>query len=48
MQLFLASEMGGSAPPSLLSETNSTYNGQDVLIPSQENVKAQVAKLLNG
>ena len=44
MSMFLASEMGGSAPPSLLSEANSSYNGQDVLIPSQENVKAQVAK----
>jgi hypothetical protein len=48
MQMFVASEIGGSAPPSLLSETNSTYNGQDVLIPNQANVQAQVNKLLNG
>ena len=48
LQMFAASEIGGSAPPSLLSETNSTYNGQDVLIPNQANVQAQVNKLLNG
>ena len=48
MQMFVASEIGGSAPPSLLSEQNSTYNGEDVLIPNQANVHAQVAKLLNG
>ena len=46
--MFAASEIGGSAPPSLLSETNSTYNGEDVLIPNQANVQAQVNKLLNG
>ncbi|HYB29742.1 MAG TPA: LCP family protein [Solirubrobacteraceae bacterium] len=48
MQMFAASEIGGSAPTSLLSETNSTYNGEDVLIPNQANVQAQVSKLLNG
>jgi len=48
MQMFVASEIGGSAPPSLLSETGSTYNGEDVLIPNQANVQSQVAKLLNG
>ena len=48
MQMFVASEIGGSAPPSLLSEQNSTYNGEDVLIPNQANVQAQVSKLLNG
>src|SRR3984885_539423 len=48
LQMFAASEIGGSAPPSLLSETNSTYNGEDVLIPNQANVQAQVSKLLNG
>ncbi|HUE28538.1 MAG TPA: LCP family protein [Solirubrobacteraceae bacterium] len=48
MQLFAASEIGGSAPPSLLSETGSTYNGADVLIPNQANVRAQVNKLING
>jgi len=48
LQMFAAAEIGGSAPPSLLTETNSTYNGQDVLIPNQANVQAQVSKLLNG
>jgi LCP family protein required for cell wall assembly len=48
MQMFVASEIGGSAPPSLLSETGSTYNGEDVLIPNQTNVQAQVSKLLDG
>jgi LCP family protein required for cell wall assembly len=48
MQMFVASEIGGSAPTSLLSETNGTYNGEDVLIPNQANVRAQVQKLLNG
>ena len=48
VQMFAASEVGGLDPPSLLSEINSTYNGEDVLIPNQANVQAQVNKLLNG
>jgi LCP family protein required for cell wall assembly len=48
MQMFVASEIGGSAPPSLLTESGSVYNGEDVLIPNQANVHAQVAKLING
>jgi LCP family protein required for cell wall assembly len=48
MQMFVASEVGGSAPVSLLSETPSTYNGQDVLMPSQANVQAQAKRLLTG
>jgi len=48
MQLFLASEIGGSAPTGLLSETVGTYNGADVLIPNQANVSAAVQKFLNG
>lgn len=48
MQLFAASEIGGSAPVNLLSETSSTYNGEDVLIPDQANVQAEVQKFLNG
>jgi LCP family protein required for cell wall assembly len=48
MQMFIASEMGGSAPVNLLSESPGTYNGQDVLIPNQANVHAQVQKLLTG
>jgi LCP family protein required for cell wall assembly len=48
MQLFLASEIGGSAPSSLLTETPSTYGGASVLIPSDQNVRRQVYKLMNG
>jgi LCP family protein required for cell wall assembly len=48
MQMFVASEIGGSAPTNLLSEANSTYNGQDVLIPNRANVQAEVSKLMNG
>jgi LCP family protein required for cell wall assembly len=49
LQLFLASEIGGSAPPSLLSETNETLaDGSDVLVPNQANVRAQVQKFLTG
>ena len=48
LQLFLASEMGGSPPSQLLKETGSIYNGADVLLPSPANVRAQVKKLLNG
>jgi LCP family protein required for cell wall assembly len=48
MQMFFASEVGGSAPVNLLSETGSTYNGADVLVPNQANVHAQVQKLLTG
>lgn len=48
MQMFIASEVGGSAPVSLLSETPGTSDGQDVLIPNQANVQAQVRKLMTG
>jgi LCP family protein required for cell wall assembly len=48
LQMFFASEIGGSAPINLLSETPQVYNGEDVLVPSQANVHAQVQKLLNG
>jgi LCP family protein required for cell wall assembly len=48
MQMFIASEIGGSAPVNLLSETPGTYNGSDVLVPNQANVRAEVQKLLNG
>jgi LCP family protein required for cell wall assembly len=48
LQLFVASEIGGSAPATVLHETGSTYNGQDVLIPSQSKVRAAAQKLLNG
>ena len=48
MQMFIASEIGGSAPVNLLSETPQTYNGADVLVPNPANVHAEVQKLLNG
>jgi LCP family protein required for cell wall assembly len=48
LQMFLASEIGGSAAPSLLSESNSTYNGEDVLIPNQANVRMKVQQFLTG
>jgi LCP family protein required for cell wall assembly len=48
MQMFVASEIGGSAPVNLLSETPEVYNGSDVLVPNQANVHAEVQKLLNG
>jgi LCP family protein required for cell wall assembly len=48
MQLFLSSEIGGSAPPALLKETGSVYNGQDVLLPNQGNVASSVQKFLHG
>jgi LCP family protein required for cell wall assembly len=48
MQLFISSEIGGSSPPSLLSETNSTYDGESVLIPNEANVRQQVNALMNG
>jgi LCP family protein required for cell wall assembly len=48
MQMFIASELGGSAPVNLLSETPQVYNGADVLVPNQANVHAEVQKLLKG
>jgi LCP family protein required for cell wall assembly len=48
MQMFIASEIGGSAPVSLLKETPQVYNGADVLVPNQANVHSQVQKLLTG
>jgi LCP family protein required for cell wall assembly len=48
LQLFAASEIGGSAPVSLLKETGGTYAGQDVLVPNAANVHRQVQKLLTG
>jgi LCP family protein required for cell wall assembly len=48
LQLFAAAEIGGSTPPSLLSEAGAQIGGADVLIPNQANVRRQVAKLLNG
>ena len=48
MQLFVASEIGGSSPARTLKETGSYYNGQDVLIPNRADVRSKVQQLLNG
>ncbi len=48
LQMFLAAEMAGSPPPKVLDETPSTYNGADVLLPNEANVRADVRQLLNG
>ncbi|HEY3775302.1 MAG TPA: LCP family protein [Solirubrobacteraceae bacterium] len=48
MQLFLSAELGGSAKPSLLSESSSTYNGADVLVPNAANVRSEVHRLMTG
>jgi LCP family protein required for cell wall assembly len=48
MQLFLSAELGGSAKPRLLSETGSTYNGADVLVPNAANVRSEVHRLMTG
>jgi LCP family protein required for cell wall assembly len=48
LQLFVASEIGGSAPVNLLKETGETYGGQDVLVPSSADVHRQAQKLLTG
>ena len=48
IQMFIASEIGGSAPVNLLKETPQVYNGSDVLVPNQGNVRAEVQKLLTG
>jgi hypothetical protein len=46
--MFIASEIGGSAPVSLLKESPQVDNGADVLVPNQANVHSQVQKLLTG
>jgi hypothetical protein len=48
MQLFIASEIGGSAPPKLLHETGSTYNGEDVLLANPVGVASSVRRLMTG
>jgi LCP family protein required for cell wall assembly len=48
LQLFLSAELGGSATPRLLHETNSTVNGAEVLIPSAANVRSEVRRLMTG
>jgi LCP family protein required for cell wall assembly len=48
MQLFIASEIGGSTPPRLLHETDSTYGGEDVLLPNPAGVARSVRRLMTG
>jgi LCP family protein required for cell wall assembly len=48
MQLFLASEIGGSTPARLLHETGSSYDGEDVLTPNPANVARSVHRLMTG
>jgi LCP family protein required for cell wall assembly len=48
MQMFISSEIGGSAPAKVLTETGSYYNGEDVQLPNASNVQAEVQKLMSG
>ncbi len=48
MQLFAASEIGGSSAPETLQEIGGDYNGQDVLNPNSADVRSKVNQLLNG
>jgi LCP family protein required for cell wall assembly len=49
LQLFIAAEIGGSAPPALLKESSQVDPGLgDILVPNQANVRQSVAKLMNG
>jgi LCP family protein required for cell wall assembly len=48
MQLFISSELGGSAKPETLKQVGGYIDGQDVQLPTQQNINQQVNKLLNG
>jgi LCP family protein required for cell wall assembly len=48
LQLFVSSEIGGSAPTELLKETGSYYNSEDVELPNPANVRSQANKLMTG
>jgi LCP family protein required for cell wall assembly len=48
LQLFASAEIGGSAPPSLLKEAGTVYDGADVLVPNAANVRAEAQKLMTG
>jgi LCP family protein required for cell wall assembly len=48
MQLFAASEIGGSSPAETLKESGGYYGGQDVLFPNSADVRSKVNQLLNG
>ncbi len=48
MQLFIASEIGGSSPSETLHESGSYYNGEDVLVPNQGDINRKVYQLMHG
>jgi LCP family protein required for cell wall assembly len=48
LQMFIASEIAGSPPPKVLQETPSVYGGEDVLLPSQSNIRTDVRQFLHG
>ncbi len=49
MQLFVAAELGGSAPTDILKPTASpVIDGQDALVASAADVRRHVAKLMTG
>ncbi|MCL2418582.1 MAG: LCP family protein [Conexibacteraceae bacterium] len=48
MQLFIASEIGGTSNPVTLGGAFQTYNGQDVVVPSQDDIHSKVNQLMNG
>jgi LCP family protein required for cell wall assembly len=49
MQLFVAAEIGGSAPTDILKPTGSSViDGQDALVASAADVRKHVAKLMTG
>ncbi len=48
MQLFVASEIGGSSTPQILGGSFGTYNGADVVITNHAADRRKVQQLLNG
>jgi LCP family protein required for cell wall assembly len=48
MQLFIASEVGGSSAAATLGGAFANYNGADVVIPNQSTVATKVQQLLSG
>lgn len=47
LQMFISAEIAGSPAPKVLQETPSVYNGEDVLLPSQANLRADVQQFLH-
>lgn len=48
LQLFAASEIGGSSAPQTIGGAFGHYGGADVVLPSQSDVRAKVGQLMNG